>query len=402
MTPVSLAPIIQVMQIRIGVSAALVAATVAAGSAALLAQQAPQDQQAQGVIAGDPAKGAALLADARKALGGDDKLRALKTLQLKGSFRRTAGNNQVEGDLEILIEPPDKMKRTEDTSAPGGGPATLNIQALNGTEIWDENTGGAAGRFGGFGGGGFGGGGRGGFGGGGGGGRGGFGGGGAIGGGNRGGQDGQAPAVGADGQRGGRANIDPEQLRQLQLRQRQADFSRLMLVLLLSTDAPATWIGTAQSPDGTADVLEVRPADGNAATRLFLDSASHMPLMITWQGGPQGGFNRGGGGRRGAAGAPGAPQGGDQAAAPAPPPPGDQAAAPQGGAPSQAQGGGRRGGGGQPVTLRMTMGDYRTVNGLKLPHSITRGAGGQTTEEWTVSSYRLNQAFKANTFEQKK
>ena len=32
----------------------------------------------------DPAKGAALLADARKALGGDDKLAAVKRLQVKG------------------------------------------------------------------------------------------------------------------------------------------------------------------------------------------------------------------------------------------------------------------------------------------------------------------------------
>ena len=47
---------------------------------------------------------------------------------------------------------PDKMKRTEDTSAPGGGPAVLAIQALNGTEVWDENTGGLAGFRGGFGG----------------------------------------------------------------------------------------------------------------------------------------------------------------------------------------------------------------------------------------------------------
>jgi len=50
----------------------------------------------------------------------------------------------------------------------------------------------------------------------------------------------------------------------------------------------------------------------------------------------------------------------------------------------------------------MTMADYKTVNGIKLPHTITRGVNGQTNEELTVSSYKLNPTFKPNTFEQKK
>jgi hypothetical protein len=329
----------------------------------------------EGAVTGDPVKGAALMADARQALGGADKLAAVKTLQVKGSFRRQAGNNQIEGDLELLVQAPDKMKRTEDTSLPGGGPSIVATQTLNGTEVWDENTGGGRGGFGGgFGGGGFGGG-RGGFGGGGGG----FGRGGAAGG--RPADNGAAPA-------GGR-NIDPEQIRQAQLRQRQGDLSRLMLIWLLSTDAPVTWIGEAQSPDGMADVLEVRPADGGAATRLFLDTTSHMPLMITWQGNAgQFGARRGGGrGARGAAdGAAGAPPDGPPPAAA----PGDQAQAP------------RRGGPPPQVTLQMALSDYKTVGGIKLPHTIARVVAGQTTEEWTISSYKLNQTFKANTFEQKK
>ena len=70
--------------------------------------------------------------------------------------------------------------------------------------------------------------------------------------------------------------------------------ARLMLMWFLTTDAPVAWVGTAQSPDGTADVLEVKPAEG-AATRVFLDSTTHMPLMMT-----NTGFG-GGRGRRGAA-----------------------------------------------------------------------------------------------------
>lgn len=353
-------------------------AAVVLAAAGVGAQQPPPPAPREGVIAGDPAKGAALLAEARTALGGEDKLLAVKTITAKGDFKRTAGNNLVEGELELLLEFPDKMKRTEDTSAPGGGPAVVNIQALNGAEVWDETSGGLAG-LGGFGGGGFRGGGgapgggRGGFGG--------FGGGGFRGG--DGARAGGATTPPADGAQGGRGNVDPARLRELQLRQRQGDLARYALVWLMRSSDPVTWIGTAESPDGTADVIEFRPTgDGAVNTRLFLDSTSHMPLMITWAG-PVVPAGRGGGrgGRRGG-GAPANPA--DAGAAPAPPAPGSASAAPP-----------------QATTLRMTLGDYKAVNGIKLPHAMTRGLNGQTVEEWSVS-YRLNQSFRSNTFEEKK
>src|SRR4029077_14264046 len=62
-------------------------------------------------------------------------------------------------------------------------------------------------------------------------------------------------------------------------RVRQAELARLAFVWLLTTDGPVAWIGTAQAPEGTADVLEVRPANG-VPTRLFLDPSTHLPLMI--------------------------------------------------------------------------------------------------------------------------
>lgn len=301
-----------------------------------------------GAHAQDAAKGASLLADARKALGGEDKLRAVKTLDMKADFKRAAGRNTVEGELEIRIERPDKMRRDEDLSLPGGGPAIVRTEALNGADVWDENSGG--------GGGGFGGGGRGG--------RGGFDGGGFGGGGrgrDQGGQAADDPAAGAPaaaGQRGGRA-IDPAQLKEFQRRTRQADLSRFDVMWLLNTDAPVAWVGIAESPDGKADVLEITPADG-VPTRLFLDQSSHMPLMVTWQ------VGAGQAGRRG--------RGGDQPAQQTPAPPA------------------------QPPTLRLTLGDYKAVNGIKLPHHITRGTGGQTIEEWTVKSYKVNPSFKSDVF----
>jgi hypothetical protein len=305
----------------------------------------------------DRAKGASLLADARKALGGEDKLAAITRLQVKGEMRRGQGNLTLEGDSEVFLEVPDKFRRNESLSLGPGGPGVDRVEVLNGNEVWEENSGGGGriGRGGGFGGGG-----------------GDFGGGrgGDVGGFRRGGQNGGGDQAAAP-------NIDPERLKELQLRNRRAEVARLLLAFLLATDSPVAWVGTAQSPDGTADVLEVKSADG-AATRMFLESTTHMPLMMTWTAGGQragrGAAVRG----RGDAAPGGAPQGGA--------------------AVDTVQGRRGRGFGGAAATLEMHLSEYKAVNGVKLPHLITRGTNGQTAEEWVIKSYRINPAFKGNTF----
>jgi hypothetical protein len=354
---------------------------VCAAAAAMITAAASNgrvDAQAQ-----DTAKGASLIADARKAIGGEDKLAAVKRVQANGAFKRAAGNNTLEGDFDISIESPDKYRLHEETGT-AGGPIAERTQILNGTEVVDQTSGSG---FGGFGGGRRGGG----FGGGGGrdGGGGGFRGGGGFGGngggrGRDGAADGQNPADGgAGGQAQGQPQIDPERLRDAQRRQRQADLSRYLLAWLLTTDQPVAWIGTAQSPEGTADVLQVTPQDG-VPMRLFLDTSTHMPLMITWEGGGGGRFGGGGGGGRRGDGA--APAGAPPAGAPAD----------GGGGQGARQGRGR--GPQQPVTNKLHLTEYKTVNGIKLPHLITRSINGQTIEEMTVKGYKINPNFKANTF----
>ena len=136
---------------------------------------------------------------------------------------------------------------------------------------------------------------------------------------------------------------------------------------LLRSDTPLAWVGIAQSPDGTADVLETRYADAQP-TRLFLESKTHLPLMLQWTAVPAGagpGGRRGGGGRRGEA---------------------PDAAGP------------RQGGPPQPITLDMTFSEHRAVNGIRLPFVITRGSNGQTTERWAISRYRVNPSIGAETF----
>ncbi|HEV8260372.1 MAG TPA: hypothetical protein VGQ19_06415 [Burkholderiales bacterium] len=294
------------------------------------------------------AKAAALLTDARKAMGGDDKIRAVKTLQAKGEFQRSLGGVQISGDLEMLLEVPNKLRRNEELSLPGGGPTISRTEVLNGNDVWEDSSGGPGIFIGGPGG------------------RGGFGGGGGFGG-RRGDAGAGGPGAGPN-QAGGRG-FDPERLKDSQLRARRADLVQLMLAWLVQTDAPTSWVGTAEAPDGRADVLEVKPAEG-APMRLFLDSTSHLPLMITWQGAAPRFFiaRRGGRGRDGA-------------------PPADAVQTPPDASAPPAD-----------ATFQLHLSDYRVVNGIKLPHLMTRGTNGETTEEWKVDSYKINPTFKSNTF----
>ncbi len=371
----------------------LVAGVLLTTSAAVM----PATVQAAQAPAQDTVKGAALLAQAREALGGADKLAAIRRLEVKGESRRAQGNQSVEGDLEILLELPDKYRRKEELMIGGNAGLVIErIEVLNGTDAWEKTEGGNFP-----------------------GGRGGFGGdrgGGPGGRGGRGGALGGLLGGAAGDQAQAQPGIDPERLREAQRRARTQDVSRLLLGMLLVSNGSVAWIGTAQSPDGTADVLEITAPDV-PATRLLLDTATHMPLMMTWQGAaPRGGGAGGlGGGRRGGGagrGGDGAGRGGDATAGVQPPAAAGAApaapAAPQG-APEagQAPGQGRRGGGaggagGGQATLEMHLTEYKVVNGIKLPHVITRGSGGQTTEEFEIKSYKINPSFKANTFIQDK
>jgi hypothetical protein len=82
------------------------------------------------------AKAASILAEARKAIGGDDKLAAIKTLEIKGTARRGATDVNLEGDMTIVMEPPGKYLRKESMIL---GNAGIDIvEGLNGTEAWEE------------------------------------------------------------------------------------------------------------------------------------------------------------------------------------------------------------------------------------------------------------------------
>jgi hypothetical protein len=320
----------------------------------------------------DPvAKAARILTEVRKALGGEDKLAAITRLEAKGTVRRAAGEVNLEGDLEIAAELPNKYLRKESIILGGGGQGLDRTEGLNGTEAWETvKFGGGVNFDGDFGGGG-----------------------------NRGGGGGR-PGGAADGRQGGadQRQVDPERQKEIQLRARQTEVARVLLATLVASESPVRWIGTAVSPQATAEVLEMQTADGTP-TRLLIDSKTYMPLMLTWTGIPQdplaalagrAGFGRGRGRGRGGFGFPGRGQGGGGQGGQR----GQQPAA--GGAPTEARADALA----QPTTLRMFLSEYKTVNGVKLPHLLVRGAGDQVTEEWVIRSYRINPNFKADTFSQ--
>ena len=144
------------------------------------------------LMAQDASKGTALLSEARRALGGDENLRNIRTLDVRGDFKRSAGQFTLEGELQVRLEVPDKLRRDEELTLPGGRPPVVRTEVLNGTTVWDDMSGGGdafVGRFG------------------------------------RGDRGGGAA-------RGGRAPIDLGQLEDAQRRARQAELSRFMLAWL--------------------------------------------------------------------------------------------------------------------------------------------------------------------------
>ena len=159
------------------------------------------------------------------------------------------------------------------------------------------------------------------------------------------------------------------------VRNARADLARTIVAFLLTSPASLplefTSAGEAESDEGKADVVEAKGA-GNFAARIFLDQKSHRPLMLTYRGvaprvmiqTQQGPPPDGGRGQRGE------PAHGET---PAIPPP-------------------------QAVDITLYLDDYKSVDGVMLPHHMARSVDGKPTEETTFKTIRINPAFKPDTF----
>lgn len=159
------------------------------------------------------------------------------------------------------------------------------------------------------------------------------------------------------------------------LRNSRAELARLAIGLLLMSPASLpvdfTYGGEAESPDGKADVIDAKGASSFAA-KLFLDKKSHRPLLIAYRGAsPRMVVQT----QRVARGAP-PPEGPGHGDAQAPPAP-------------------------EIVDINLFFDDYKDVDGVQLPHHLSRSVDGQTVEELTCKTMKVNPAFKPDTFAKK-
>jgi hypothetical protein len=294
-----------------------------------------------------------VLAAARKALGGEQKLASVKAISAEGPFRRVMGPREMEGTIALLIVTPDKFRRSEEMMLGGmvGGPTVERITTFNGTDAWDDVRNNAA-----------------------------------VGGGFRMEiRDGPGPG-GPGGAPGARGPLTEEQMNEARVRRAKTELQRWMVALFADPSQTWTDAGVAESPDGKADMLETKdPAD--RAVRVFIDQATHRPLLVQYQEiRPQVMIQNGPRGGPGPGGAPGRPGGAGQ---PSPeeierrieemrrnPP--------------------------KPSTFAMHLADYKNVDGVMLPHKISISIDGQPNEEWTVEKYRINPNVKASDFEKPK
>jgi hypothetical protein len=180
--------------------------------------------------------------------------------------------------------------------------------------------------------------------------------------------------------RGPGAGADPKQAQAALQQSVRSEFARLSIGWLLTTlssfPVEYSFAGEAESPEGKADALDVKGA-GGFAIKLFLDQKSHRPLMITYNGKKPRMITRT------ISGGPGNP----------PKNPEDtekrvkelEAEAMK-----------------QPdVEYRVYLSDYREVNGVLIPHKLTRSIDNEVSEEMEITKVKINPQLKPEKFVKK-
>lgn len=296
-----------------------------------------------------------VLADMRAALGGADKVAAVKTVTAVGRSARTNANGMTtEGDIELAMELPDKyVART--VLANLGTMSVYRNAGFNGNGVINEteNPPNLAG--------------------------------------------GGMVMIRTAGSAGPGQTQTPEQKAAADERMILAakkDFARMTLGMFGSSyDAfplEFSYAGLAESADGKAHVIGVKGAD-NFDAKLFVDAQTHMPLMLTWSdkeplqmvqninrgGGPGGGqtVTMGGGGTFTASGRGGQPPSEEEI----------KKMMADAEARMKAAEAARK-----VVEYRIYYSNFKAVNGVKLPHTLQRSIDGKPTEETTFEQIKIN------------
>jgi hypothetical protein len=335
---------------------------------------------AQAILAAQGSDVDKILSAARQALGGEKKLDAMKSLAIEGrAMRISPAGTSTESEFEVAIELPDKFMR-RDVLASMGNMSIYRNSGFNGDGVINEID--APPQL-------------------------------AGGGGNvvmfrSSGSGGSTMTVGSGGATMSGAAQTPEQQeagRKAMLVSAKQDFARIALGMFARSTAAypltMTFAGQAESPDGKADVIEVK-GDGDFAARLFVDATTHLPLMLSWMAkepltmsrstasGPGGATTMtigGGVSHSGVAAPPG------QAPRPSMTPEERDKLIKQLEEQQKESEAKRR-----VVEYRLFYGDYRAVDGVQVPHRLQRSVDGKPVEEVTFDKVKVNAKIDAKKF----
>jgi hypothetical protein len=338
-------------------------AAICLAGAAVLAQAPAQDKDA-----------APILAAAREALGGDAKLSAIKSFVATGRTRQVRGNNLVPIEFEIACELPDKYVRKDEIPAQESDPTS---SGFNGDQLIQipppppPRAGGpppGAGRAGEV---------------------------------PAGARPGGPPPPGPGAAGPGRAGGPPMDPRRARVNTVKQDFTKLALGMFATSFSsfPLTFTraGQAEAPQGKADVVEVRGPDGsNFTARLFVNSQTHQPIMVSWQMPPSNVVVT----------VPGQPAPKPETLAPGtvvvegPPAPAAGASKEETDKYTKDVADVRRKAQGKLVEHRIYYADYRDAgNGVTFPFRLRRAIGTDTVEETNFDAFRFNQKIDPRKFE---
>jgi len=247
-----------------------------------------------------------VLAASRQALGGEKKLAAVKSFTVTGRTRQIRGENLVPIEFELFVELPDKYVRKDEIPAQESG---VTASGFNGDALVQDPPPPAP--------------------------------------------PPPSPAPAAPGAQGG----PPRNASAPRVAALKQDFTRLMLGMFASSTSvfplTFTYVGEAEAPQGKADVLDAK-GPNNFTLRFFVAKDTHLPIMVSWQGG------------RG----PASPQRG----------------------PEQSRG----------TENRLYFADYRDVDGMQFPFRLRRAVGPDTIEETTFDRFRINAKIDPRRFEVRK
>ena len=255
-----------------------------------------------------------VLSNMRAALGGEDEVAAIKTMTAEGMIQRVTRRGTIELEMELAVELPDKyVTRTQLTNQ--GNMSIYRSAGFNGDGLINET---------------------------------------------------EAPPN-LSGAGGGDRLRDrplspptPEQRAAANLRVMTAakkNFARMALGMFGSSyngfPLQFSYAGLAESPDGSAHVIRAQGAEG-FGLRLFVDTVTHLPLMLTW---------------------------------------------------SEPRRPNPRNAAGEAPTLvehRIYYSNFKSVDDLILPHTLRHSVDGNVTEETTLEEIKINPEIDSKRFETSK